>query len=49
MQSACLTLVAVIMLRMHLFSLDLAIHRLYKIPWVVRFNNVLLGCRDHLA
>lgn len=46
---ASLTLVAVIMFSLDLFGLDLAIHRLHKIAWVVRFDNVPLSCGDYLT
>lgn len=43
------TLIAVVVRRMDLFGLDLALHRLHEVARVVRFDNVLLSCRDHLT
>lgn len=44
-----LTLIAVVVCRLDLFGLDLSLHRLHEIAWVVRPDDVLLRCRDHLT
>lgn len=47
--SSRLTLVAVVVLGIDLFCLDLVLHRLHEIARVVCFDNVLLGSGDHLT
>lgn len=44
-----LTLVTIIMSGLDLFGLDLVIHRLHKIAWIVGSDDILLGCRDDLT
>jgi len=43
------TLVTVIMFRLHLSGLDLSLHRLHEEAWIVRVDDVLLSCSDHLT
>lgn len=48
--SAYLTLIVVIVLGLDCrFGLDLTLHRLHEVAWVVRLDYFLLSCRDHLA
>lgn len=47
--SDSLALVAVVMFGRTLLGLDLVLHRLHEVPRVVGLDDVLLGCRDHLA
>lgn len=44
-----LTLIAVIMYGLDLLGLDLILHGLHKIAWIVRFDDLLLSSRDHLT
>lgn len=44
-----LTLVTVVVSSLDLFGLDLVIHRLHEIAWIVGPDDVLLGRRDDLT